>query len=149
MDPIEQARKNHEQGYSCSQAVLLAFAEELGLSAEMAARVAAGFGGGMGRCGRTCGALTGALMVVGLQEWGPLQPEPGAKDRTYAASRRVQEEFHARLGALDCRDLLGVDISTPEGLARAREEKLFSNCNHFIEEAAKIILDFRSGSLEK
>lgn len=141
MEPIEQARKNHDLGFSCSQAVLLAFAEEYGLSADLAARVASGFGGGMGRNGRLCGAVTGAVMAVGLAVGSASPADKAAKERAYALSKRVQQEFEARCGALDCPALLGVDISTPEGLARAREEKRFASCDHFIEEAARIVAE--------
>ena len=149
MDHIEQAKRNIEEGYSCSQAVLMAFAEELGLSTETAARVAAGFGGGMGRSGRTCGAVSGALMVVGLVEGGTSAADKAAKERTYAMARQVMEEFEARRGALDCRELLGVDISTAEGLAQAREHKLFAGCTRHVEEAARIASDLIRGNSDK
>ena len=49
------------QGYDCSQVVLAHYAEQLGISEEMANKVSACFGGGMLQAG-TCGAFTGALM---------------------------------------------------------------------------------------
>jgi C_GCAxxG_C_C family probable redox protein len=139
MDYAELAKKNHNLGFACSQAVLLAFATELGLDAGIAARIASGFGGGMGRNGRTCGAVSGAVMVVGLAFGGTLPTDKEAKERAYAMSRRVQEEFQARCGSLDCPALLGVDISTAEGLARAHAEKRFARCDQYIEEAARIV----------
>ena len=45
----ELARSYFLEGYNCSQSVLLAFHEELGLDKETAARMASPFGGGMGR----------------------------------------------------------------------------------------------------
>ena len=49
MTKSEQATELFKNGYSCSQAVLLAFAEELNLDRETAAKIASSFGGGMGR----------------------------------------------------------------------------------------------------
>ena len=50
--------------FHCSQAVLAAFAPEVGLTEEQALKLGACFGGGM-RMGEVCGACTGALMVLG------------------------------------------------------------------------------------
>ena len=45
----EKAEALFEEGYNCSQAVLLAFAEECGLSTAVAARIASSFGGRYGQ----------------------------------------------------------------------------------------------------
>jgi hypothetical protein len=47
--------------------------------------------------------------------------------------------FEARNGSLLCRDLLGCDISTPEGHDRARAENLFQlRCKKFVRDAVEI-----------
>ncbi len=66
-DKAERAAELFQKGYNCSQSVIGAYAEELGVPEETALRMAAGFGGGIGRCGEACGALTGGVMVVGLR----------------------------------------------------------------------------------
>jgi len=39
-----------------------------------------------------------------------------------------------------CKDILGCDISTPQGLRTAREEALFSKvCPKFVRDAAEIL----------
>jgi len=49
--------------------------------------------------------------------------------------------FRARHGALRCRDLLGCDLSMPEGYARAHEERLFDSvCAPLVRDAASIVL---------
>ena len=53
------------KGIDCSQVVVGAFAEELGITTEEAYRMSAAFGGGMG-LGETCGAVVGAMIVLGL-----------------------------------------------------------------------------------
>ena len=62
----ELARSYFLEGYNCSQSVLLAFHEELGLDKETAARMASPFGGGMGRLREVCGTVSGMLLVLGL-----------------------------------------------------------------------------------
>lgn len=40
---------------NCAQTILRAYADELGITGDMAAKLSANFGGGM-KCGSTCGA---------------------------------------------------------------------------------------------
>ena len=42
------------------------YAEDMGISEEMAAGLGCNFGGGM-KCGGICGAITGGLMVLGAK----------------------------------------------------------------------------------
>ena len=62
----QKAESLFAEGYNCSQAVLLAFADECGLTQETAALLASSFGGGMGRLREVCGAVSGMFMVAGL-----------------------------------------------------------------------------------
>lgn len=119
--------------------MLSAYAPELGLAEETALKIAAGFGGGMGRMAETCGAVSGALMVLGLK-YGATSHDPEAKERVYQQVRELAQRFTVRNGSLVCRDLLGNDISTPEGLQRARDEGLFTSvCPKFVQDAAEIL----------
>jgi len=136
---IDAASRRFSEGFSCSQSVLAAFAPDLSLDADAALRVSAAFGGGMGRTGGTCGAVTGALMVLGLR-YGPTVADKVAKELTYAQAREFIARFEARHGATTCADLLGVNISTPEGQAAAREAKLFKTvCPGLVASAAAIL----------
>ncbi|MGA2258902.1 MAG: C-GCAxxG-C-C family protein [Thermoguttaceae bacterium] len=67
MSRIESGLSRFAESFNCSQAVLSAYAGQLGLDEETAAKIASGFGGGMGRMADTCGAVTGAYMVLGLK----------------------------------------------------------------------------------
>ena len=67
-EAIDKAVKYFEEGYACSQSVLLAFAEELKLDPRVAKLISGTFGGGMGRLRNKCGALTGSFMVLGMAQ---------------------------------------------------------------------------------
>jgi hypothetical protein len=55
--------------------------------------------------------------------------------------------FEKRNGSSVCADLLGCDISTPEGLANARQEGLFqSRCTGFVRDAVEIVQDMLAGT---
>jgi C_GCAxxG_C_C family probable redox protein len=135
MSRIESAMTSFAEGFNCSQAVLSAYADQSGLDRELAWKIASGFGGGMGRMADTCGAVTGAFMVLGLK-YGAASSDREAKERIYEQIREFARLFRARNGSLLCRDLLGCDINTPEGLSRAKEV-----CPSFVRAAAEILED--------
>ena len=136
---IDEAVLLFQQGFICSQAVLAAYAPDLGLPHESALKIAAGFGGGMGRSGEVCGAVSGAIMVIGLHT-GLIEPGNSAtKDNTYAMTQQLIEQFKERHGSILCRDLLDCDLAQPEGLQHAREAQLFARrCPQFVRDAAEI-----------
>jgi len=140
MTKSECAVAAFKAGFNCSQAVLSAFADEVGMSREAALRVATGFGGGMGRTAGTCGAVTGAVMVLGLRLGGFDPSDRQVKEQTYTAVREFLRRFEDKHGPVRCADLLGCDISTEEGLAAARAAELFTKrCPHFVDDAARIL----------
>jgi len=128
------------QGFSCSQAVAAAFAADYGLDKETALRLSQGFGGGIARRADWCGALTGAIIVIGLKHGRVRPDDAAARDKTYALVQELIARFTAHHGELKCRDLLGCDISTPEGQDRADELKLHqTKCEDFVRDAAAIL----------
>jgi C_GCAxxG_C_C family probable redox protein len=141
MDNSEIAVARFGQGYSCSQSVFSALAEPRGIALDDALRIAAGFGGGISRTGQTCGCVTGAIMAIGLAQKS-VSPEDNkaGKEKTCEAGRGFMRAFEARNGSILCRDLLGCDISTPEGHERARAENLFQlRCKKFVRDAVEIV----------
>lgn len=105
-------------GYNCAQATFAALAERFGLDEGQALRIAAAFGGGIARSGDICGALSGALMALGLNR-GSVETSPEIKDAMYQRAKALIAAFSESCGATNCRDLLGFDLSTPEGAALA------------------------------
>lgn len=134
----QQAVDLFEQGYSCAQAIAIAFAPALGLEKDQAARISTAFGaGGCGRAG-TCGAISGALMVIGLAHGRVRADDKAARDRTYELGNKLMAEFEKRYGSTECREILGVDISDPSGNQRATDEGLFQTvCAGLVGDVAK------------
>ncbi len=141
MSIADQAAACFDEGFSCSQAVFSAFAPQLGLDRVTALKVAGPFGGGMGRMGETCGAVTGALMVIGLKYGQTTGEDRAAKEKSYELVRQFAERFKARnRGCIACRELLGADISTPDGMQKIREKQAFTTmCPKFVRDAAEIV----------
>lgn len=134
MKHIIEAVKLFEDGYRCSQAVFAAFSEEFNLPKEQSLKIGACFGAGM-RKGEVCGACTGALMVLGLK-FGE------EKSKSDEACEKFLDAFSAQNGSYICRDLLGCDIRSEEGVEYAVENNLFKEfCPKMVESAAKITKD--------
>lgn len=134
---VELASDRFAHGFNCAQSILAAFAADHGMSTEAALRLAAPFGGGLGRAGEVCGALSGALMVLGLR-YATDRPED--KDAIYRITREFMAEFQQQHGAVLCRELVGFDIATPEGLQAARAHKVFAEvCPLLVASTAKAL----------
>jgi C_GCAxxG_C_C family probable redox protein len=132
------AGEHFAAGCNCAQAVLRCFADRYGLDADTAVRLATGFGVGMGR-GGACGAVSGAVMALGLAGGGGGPDGAAAKAATYDRARAFYDRFLERHGSLICRDLMGLDPSTPDGLEQARREGRFADrCSRFVGDAAAI-----------
>jgi C_GCAxxG_C_C family probable redox protein len=146
----EEAVERFGNGCNCSQAVLSVFAERYGLSQAMALRLASALGGGVWRMGGTCGTLTGAALVLGL-ELGPASADDReAKERTYAATRQLQDQFIEQHGSNQCKELLALDLSQEADYQKARETGVFkTRCPHFVETASLLVDDIIQAHKEK
>jgi C_GCAxxG_C_C family probable redox protein len=140
MNRVESAVGCFQSGGNCAQAILSTYGQPYGLDESTALKLSAGFGGGMGRLGEVCGAVTGAFMVLGLHVGAASAGDAQGKERTYALVAEFARRFEARRGCLHCRQLLGCDLNTPEGLQAAKDRKLFTTlCPCLVAEAATIL----------
>ena len=125
--------------FHCSQSVLAAFADEVGLSEEQALKLGACFGGGM-RQGEVCGAVTGALMVLGMLYGQHDKDDLESRMTANKVNDEMMKRFREKNGTYICNDLLGCDISTPEGAQHAIDNKLFVEfCPKMVESAIEIL----------
>lgn len=140
MSDVENAVNLFREGCACSQALLATYGPRYGLDKERALRVAAGFAAGM-RLAETCGAVTGSFMVFGLAfcDDSNSRTMEGRKP-AYGAVVSFAEQFKRRHGSLLCEDLLGCDVSTPEGATAAAEKGLFrTKCVEIVRDAAGLV----------
>lgn len=140
MSNSNKAKNQFSSGLNCSQSIIAQYAEKYQLDIATACKLATGFGGGMGRMGNTCGALTGAYLVLGLEYGSDSASQTDKKDQTYEKIQYFTEKFEQKNGACNCRDLLGCDISTPEGYQNAKEKGLTrTKCPGFVKDAVEIL----------
>lgn len=138
MTCVEKANELFGKKFHCSQAVFAAFSEELGITEEQALKIGACFGSGM-RKGEVCGACTGALMALGLKYGQYTVEDKDSRLKTNEVTDKFMDEFKKENGSYMCKELLGCDLSTEEGIAIALEKKLFTEfCPKMVESATRI-----------
>lgn len=137
------------RGQDCGQVVISHYADKLGISFDEANRIASAFGGGSG-IGETCGAVIGAMLVIGMK-YGHSGPDD-MENREVLMSVRAAftEKWKERHGSCTCRDLLGDDISDPEGLARILEAgTMLDLCPELVLDSISILDDILGSCSEK
>ena len=77
-------------------------------------RIAFYFAGGIGNTGAVCGAVIGAVMAIGLKLGRADTMEESL--RRLSVAQEFRRRFEAEKGTINCRELTGVDLSTPEGV---------------------------------
>ena len=131
----ELARQAFKEGYNCSQAMVAAFSDLMGMDKKTALRLASSFGGGMGRMREVCGAVTGMFMVVGiLYGYDDAKDYEGKKD-TYALVQELANQFKAETGSIICRELLGLDGKDNSPVPSKRTEEYYKKrtCGFHVE----------------
>ncbi len=140
MSKVDDAVACFDCGFSCSQAVFSAYAEQMGLDKQTALRIAGPFGGGMAGMGDTCGAVTGAFMAIGLKYGKVKGDDYEAKQKSYALVKEFVAKFTTRHGSIVCRELAGCDISTPDGKTEFEEKRIGKTlCPKLVQDAAEIL----------
>ena len=130
------------EGYNCSQSVMVAFSDVTGLPKEFAARIASPYGGGMGRMREVCGAVSGMLMVTGLL-YGYQDPEDTAgKRELYKLEQELAGRFREHTGSIVCRDLLKNPSSDPNPSPRTAEYYKLRPCARMVMLASDILDDY-------
>ena len=140
MNKKEKAISLFKEGYNCSQAVLLAFAKDLGLDSDTALKLASPFGGGMGRLREVCGAFSGLLMVAGLKYASTDPKDQKAKAQHYALVQDLAAEFKKRNGSYICRELLGLNgPQSPTPQSRTPQYYQKRPCAEMVGSTAEIL----------
>ena len=126
--------KKFQEGFDCSQIVLDYCSEKLNLSHEEALKIAACFGGGMWH-GETCGCVIASLIALGIKNGNTVPNDKETKDKLLALKAEFENKFCQKHGSSKCKEILGYDLSTEEGMAKIMEKKLLET------KCPKVVLD--------
>ncbi|MBQ8428753.1 MAG: C_GCAxxG_C_C family protein [Clostridia bacterium] len=145
MSRAERAKQLFTQGYACSQAVALAFADVVGLDEQTISKLTLPFGGGLGRLRLTCGAVSGMAVVIGLV-FAESENTPENKKQTYAITQELCGKFQAENGSLICAELLaGMKVPVEvggEAESRTPEYYRKRSCAEMVYCAANILEEY-------
>ncbi len=138
------AEQNFLNGYSCAQAVLLAFSDLTGLDEKTALSVSSSFGGGMGRLREVCGAVSGMFMVAGMLYGGSTTVSQEEKAAHYARIQALAARFREKNGSYLCRELLSGVQTTSGSSPEVRTEEYYKKrpCKLLCGDAAEIMEQF-------
>ena len=79
-------------------------------------------------------------MVIGLKNGAVSGQDREAKEKTYRRVSEFTKNFKARNGSVVCRELLGCDISTPEGFEEMKRKGLHGTvCVKMVRDACEML----------
>lgn len=114
-----------ENTHGCAETTLIVLQHVYGLPNAKDSSPAMALNGGVAWSGGPCGALTGAAMAVGRLAAQRIDDHKEAKGVARGIVARLMSDFQAEFGHTDCRDLIGLDISSEEGHAAFIEAQLW------------------------
>ena len=141
MQRKEKAVELFRQQFNCSQAVFTAYRKVSVLDEESALKLSTVLGAGVACTGsELCGAVSGALLAISMHHGrGDIQSFK-AKIKTYGLANRFMADFKSKMGSCTCESILGLNISIPVNLERAKELQLFeTRCLDSIKAASDIL----------
>ncbi len=104
---IDKAMALRAKGLNCSQCVAEVFADRLdGVTPEALEAMTSTLGGGICGRGNLCGVVSAMTIVAGNLCYHP-STDPGWKPAIYAKVGKLYDEFLAKEGSVECRELKG------------------------------------------
>lgn len=137
-EAIEKSQALFDEGYACSQSVLMTFAGEFNLDEKTAKLISSTFGGGMGRLRQKCGAVTGAFMVLGLKYGNADPKDMETKLHAYKMVRELNKQVEEIHGTSNCFELLKKHASEAE-VEERKHHKII--CRKVVSNVAGLVYD--------
>lgn len=137
-DTISKAQAFFDEGYACSQSVLLAYAGHFDIDERTAKLISSTFGGGMGRLRQTCGAVTGGFMVLGLAYGNELPNDMETKLAAYKKVRELNLKVEEIYGTCNCAELLKKH-ATEADVSERKHHKII--CRLIVSEVAGLVYE--------
>ena len=135
----ERSLSNMKQYQSCTQSVLGAFMEELGIRDPLVMRSAGAMHGGM-MCSYTCGVHVAGAMVLGLL-MGREDLEQGLDGLLpiVGPAQELMMRLNKKFGSHSCKELTGVDFTDLEAAMNFMVSKDHDKCVERVAEGAEEI----------
>lgn len=118
---VAQAVELHKRGYNCSQCVVMTFAEDLGLNADVAESMSAAFGGGVAKMKEVCGCVSAMAMLAGFVRGNKNQEGKTDLEKTYDWTKSLADEFRNECGEIICKRLREIEAGNTKPIRPCRE----------------------------
>lgn len=145
MDRATIAKQYFNEGYACSQALIFAFEDLIGIDKEQLSKLVLPLGGGLGRLRLTCGAINSMAMVVGMI-FADGESNSENKDKVYAIVQELTGKFKQDHHTLNCEELLRqaeLDVEIG-GKAEERSTEYYNKrpCGNIVYKVALILEEY-------
>jgi C_GCAxxG_C_C family probable redox protein len=134
----KKSRQLFESGHCCAEGVLIAISESRDISSDLIPKIATGFCGGMAHTCGPCGAVIGAIMGINLISGRTSSDE--SREENVAIIQKLIFNFKDKFESINCFELTGCDLDTPEGQKAFTDEHIIERCLDYTEEATRIAL---------
>jgi len=135
---ISKAQNYFDEGYACSQSVLLAFSGQFNLDERTAKLISSTFGGGMGRLRQKCGAVTSGFMVLGLAYGNESASDMDNKLYAYKKVRELNRQVEEIHGSTNCNELLQ-KYASKEQIEERKHHQLI--CKQVVSDTTGLVYD--------
>ena len=127
--------------YNCCESVLLILAEYLDIDSKLIPKIGTAIGAGVSLNGLLCGSISSVAIAMGLK-YGRNNQEENPQ-LAWDMMNKYVNIFKDRFGAVNCRQLTGLDLKTKEGLkeyfTRVHDYACAERLKFAIEKAVEIL----------
>ncbi|SDZ90317.1 C_GCAxxG_C_C family probable redox protein [Eubacterium aggregans] len=103
---VKEALQYYAKGYTCAQAVMCAYADEMDIDKTIFYKMAEGFGGGCGGMQEICGAVSAAFAIISFHYSDGNLDDGKSMRKTYAKIREAAGLFKEEFGSIVCKEVL-------------------------------------------
>ena len=127
--------------FNCCESVLLTLKNYLDVDPKLLSKIGTVIGAGVTLNGLLCGSVSSVMIAIGIK-YGRTNPEENPQPVWSMADKYVSE-FKKKFGAVNCRQLTGLNLKTGEGLkeyfARVHDYECTERLKFAVEKAITLL----------
>ncbi len=127
--------------YNCCESVLLTLSQPLGINSDLIPKIGTAIGAGVSLNGLLCGSISSVVMLIGAK-YGRTSADQNPQPIWQMADEYIAA-FREKFGAVNCRQLTGLNLKTEEGLkqyfARVHDYECTERLKFAVEKALEIL----------
>jgi C_GCAxxG_C_C family probable redox protein len=127
--------------WNCCESVLLALTKHLDSGSDVIPRIGTAIGAGVSLNGLLCGSISSVAMAIGIK-YGRKGPEESPQP-VWAMMDEYLDAFKKKFRYVNCRQLTGVNVKTPDGwkeyIERIHDYECTERLKFAVEKAVNIL----------